>query len=117
MSYDHAGWLEDHATDASRTGEATTMGLERNTELLDASQGASDLGHESALRDRQEAYNAFDALLERTYRLLNRPKLHSHHCRRCSLLRPCLQQPCHFRALDCEDQWICGECVAGEEPR
>ena len=86
-----AGWLEDHATDVSRTQ------LEPVTEAL------------------EPAYDAFDALLERTYRLLNRPPLHSHHCKRCSLLRPCLQQPCHFRALDCEDQWICGECVAGEE--
>jgi len=89
----HAGWLEDHATDASRTQ------LEPITEDLEA----------------KVVYDAFDALLERTYRLLNRSKLHSHHCRRCSMLRPCLQQPCHFRALDCEDQWICGECVAGEE--
>jgi hypothetical protein len=88
-----AGWLEDHATDAARTQ------LEPPTEALEPKM----------------AYDAFDALLERTYRLLNRPKLHSHHCRRCSMLRPCLQQPCHFRALNCEDQWICGECVAGEE--
>ena len=108
MSYDHAGWLEDHATDASRTGEATTMGLERNTELLDASQGANDLGHESALRDRHEAYNAFDALLERTYRLLNRPALHSHLCHVCGQLRSCLQQPCAYRATDLEREWDCG---------
>jgi hypothetical protein len=94
---DMAGWLEDHATDASRTQ------LEPITEVLEPQVTV-------------EAYDAFDALLERTYRLLNRPALHSHHCKRCSMLRPCLQQPCHFRALDCEDQWICGDCVAGEEP-
>ena len=57
-----------------------------------------------------------DALLEQVYHQLNRPALHAHTCRRCRMLRPCLQQPCQYRALDCEDSWICGECVAGEEP-
>jgi hypothetical protein len=89
-----AGWLEDHATDAAR-----------------------ELGQEEDDRGSNSPADPLDALLERTYRLLNRPKLHSHHCRVCHLLRPCLQLPCHFRALDCEDRWVCGECVAGEEPR
>jgi len=99
-----AGWLEDHATDAARTGDLPEDDVQ---------------GQPEGDRGLQSTGNAFndplEAMLERTYHLLNRPKLHSHHCRRCSLLRPCLQQPCHFRALDCEDQWICGECVAGEE--
>ena len=100
-NYDHTGWLEDHATDASRTGDLQKDESQDHLEGDRASTASSD---------------PLDALLERTYRLLNRPKLHSHHCKRCSMLRPCLQQPCHFRALDCEDQWICGDCVAGEEP-
>lgn len=105
-----AGWLEDHATDAGRTGETTIMGLERNTGLLDASQGSTDVRDDGELRDSYEAHNAFDALLERTYRLLNRPALHSHHCAQCHKLRTCLQHPCSARATDHERNWICSEC-------
>ena len=99
-----AGWLEDYATDAARTGD-----LQK-----DESQDHSGVDRASAPEGRA-SIDPLQLILERTWGLLNRPKLHAHHCRRCSMLRPCLQQPCHFRALDCEAQWICGDCVAGEE--
>ena len=57
-----------------------------------------------------QAQDAFEALLEQTYRMLNRPALHSHHCRVCGFLRPCLQQPCAYRATDQGTGWVCGEC-------
>jgi hypothetical protein len=51
---------------------------------------------------------AFTALLQRTYDLLQRPALHSHVCCSCGLLRPCVQQPCAYRATDRERNWDCG---------
>ena len=52
--------------------------------------------------------DALDALLESTYNLLNRPKLHGHTCQLCGRLRTCTQQPCAYRATDREREWDCG---------
>ena len=97
---DYAGWLEDHATDAAR---ASTKQYERT---CDPDKGVRESGSGDAL----------DALLEQTWHLLNRPALHSHTCKVCLNLRPCLQQPCAYRAADSEVSWVCGECLPGEQP-
>ena len=86
------------------------IAVERNAELLDGTSGVTELGHESGLSGATEHQDAFQALLDRTYNLLNRPALHSHHCSRCHNLRPCLQQPCGARATDQEKDWVCGSC-------
>jgi len=57
--------------------------------------------------------DAFQALLEHTYRMLNRPALHSHRCSVCHLERICVQQPCAYRATDLEREYRCG-CEGGE---
>jgi hypothetical protein len=74
---------------------------------LDESQGQPESDRRSTPDSR--AFNdPFEALLEQTYRLLNRPALHSHLCHGCGNLRPCLQQPCAYRATDREREWDCG---------
>jgi len=57
--------------------------------------------------------DAFQALLEHTYRMLNRPALHSHRCSVCLQERICCQQPCKYRATDLEREYRCG-CEGGE---
>jgi len=52
--------------------------------------------------------DAFQALLEHTYRMLNRPALHSHRCSVCLMERICVQQPCAYRATDLEREYRCG---------
>ena len=92
-----AGWLEDHATDASRTGDLPTDDVQGQSEGDRGLQGAAN------------AFNdPLEAMLERTYHLLNRPKLHSHVCQTCGYLRPCLKHPCTYRATDLEREWQCG---------
>jgi len=57
---------------------------------------------------RRASVDALEAILERTYNLLNRPKLHAHACCKCFHLQPCVQQPCAYRATDLEREWDCG---------
>lgn len=107
MSYNYAGWLEDHATDAARASRTGDLQTDEAQDYLE--------GDRAPEPPQMATVDALEAILERTYHLLNRPALHSHHCRRCSMLRPCLQQPCAYRATDHESEWVCGECLPGEE--
>ena len=89
-----------NAAQAVLSDDLATVGVERHLEADRAPKPCSvaATGHQ----------DAFQALLEHTYRMLNRPALHSHRCSVCHLERICVQQPCAYRATDLERDYRCG---------
>jgi len=95
-----AGWLEDHATDAARTAQTGDLPVDDVQGQPEGDRGLQSTGN---------AFNdPLQLMLERTWGLLNRPKMHAHACCKCFHLRPCVQQPCAYRATDLEREWDCG---------
>jgi len=91
------GKLARNAAQAVLSDDPDTVGVERHLEADRAPKPCS-----------VAAVDPLEAILEQTWKLLNRPALHAHACSKCFHLRPCCQQPCKYRATDLEREYDCG---------